>query len=82
MIGRLTICRILKGSKSLKHTQLLQYRSGTDTKIEPTTTSALPTKMDKAPNSAGDPDGYHRTDVKNSLNPSIWKKGMASLKMK
>ena len=76
-----TICRILKGRRSLRQTAAAIPR-GTETIMDPNTTNPVPTNIDKAPNSAGDPDGYHRVEVKNSFIPSIWKKGIASLNIK
>ena len=77
----LIICLNLNESRSLRQTAA-DIPNGTHTIIDPKTTIALPTKIDSAPNSSGWPDGYHRVEVKNSLNPSMWKNGNASLKIK
>ena len=80
MIG-FAICRIENGSMSLKQ-RAARTPIGTATRIAPSVTSPLPTKIAPAPNSASSREGYHRVPVKNSPIPSIRKKGMASLMMK
>ena len=68
-----TICRILKGRRSLRQTAAAIPR-GTETIMDPNTTNPVPTNIDKAPNSAGDPDGYHRVEVKILLYPRFGKR--------
>ncbi len=76
-----TICRTEKGRMSLRQSAA-STPSGTATRLAPSVTSALPTKMASAPNSASSREGYQRTLVKSSRNPSKRKKGTASLMMK
>ena len=75
------ICLSLNESRSLRQTAA-EIPNGTHTIMDPKTTTALPTKIDSAPNSSGWPDGYHLVEVKNSLNPSIWKEWQCVFKDK